>query len=144
MIAARMFSFEYGLGVIQPFINSRQRIQGKKMYTSIRAIVCNEKFVDAYVRVSPHKKVNLSQGAKAYPCKDKEQIASLSEKIVAIFEEQCLGYEVADFEQKMYREYIESRGKTTPEMREKDARKEELAAMMNYFADLIEIIKIKA
>ncbi len=145
MIAARMFSFEYGLGIIQPFINSRQRIHGKKMYTSIRAIVCNEKFVDAYARVSPHKKVNLSQGANAYPCngKDKEQIASLSEKIVAIFEERCLSYDTHDFEQKLYQSYIDSRGKTTAEMRTADVSRESVAIMTYATNSVMEMIKIK-
>lgn len=116
-----IFSFQAGLGIIQPFIDSRQAIGKKRMYTSIRSIVCNEKFVDAYVRASLQKKVNLAQGAKAFPCKDKDEIASLSEKIVAVFEEQCMDYEPKNLNQRSYGQYIESRGKTTEKMRLEDA-----------------------
>ncbi|HLD40526.1 MAG TPA: hypothetical protein VJB13_05310 [Candidatus Nanoarchaeia archaeon] len=144
MIDCNMFSFEHGLGMLQPFIDSRQNIGGEKMYTSIRSIVCNEQFVDAYVRASDNKKVNLSQGAQAFPLteKDKEKIASLSEKIVAVFEEQSLGYEIPDFEPKMYLPYVESRGRTTLEMRRKDAQHELTNTVVGVFTHAIENMKI--
>ncbi|GEM_PF-2517746 len=136
MITAKMFSFELGLGLIQPFLDSRQKILGEKMYTSIRSIVCNEKFVDAYVRVSDKKRVNLSQGAKAFPCDDKKNIASLSEKIVAVFEEQCLSYEPENFREQLYQQYLDSRGRTTKKMHTEDVNKE-LMAMMHHAAHLL-------
>lgn len=143
-IAEGMFSFEYGLGLIQPFINSQRSIQGEKMYTSIRAIVCNEKFVDAYVRVSTTKKVNLAQGAAAYAVnqKEKAKIASLSEKIVEVFEERCLGYEPENFKRELYKQYIDSRGKTTPKMRKADGARE-LVEIMSAIDSAVEVITIK-
>ncbi|MDO8511269.1 MAG: hypothetical protein Q7S55_03825 [Nanoarchaeota archaeon] len=115
-----LFSFQHGLGIIQPFIESKRLFEGMEMYSCIRAIVCNEQFVDAYLRVSPLKKANLSQGAQAYPCKDKDEIVSLSEKIVAVFEEECFRYDPKSFRQELYGQYIESRGKTTLEMKNRD------------------------
>ena len=123
LVKLNAFSFQPGLGIIQPFIDSRRSIDGAKKYTSIRAIVCNERFVDAYTRVSLKKKVNLSQRAQAYPCREKNEIASLSEKIVTVFEEECLRYEPANFKQELYGQYTQSRGETTLEMRERDAQK---------------------
>lgn len=120
LVGLGLFSFQHGLGIIQPFIESKRLFEGMEMYSCIRAIVCNEQFVDAYLRVSPHKKANLSQGAQAYPCKDKDEIVSLSEKIVAVFEEECFRYDPKSFRQELYGEYIRSRGKTTLEMRERD------------------------
>lgn len=124
LVKLNFFSFQPGLGVIQPFINSRIPIGRKESYSSIRAIVCNEQFVDAYRRISPQKKVNLSQGAQASPCPEKNEIASLSEKIVAVFEEECFKYEPDNFRQKLYEQYIQSRGETTLEMRARDVQRE--------------------
>jgi len=49
-VRQRDFSFEKRIWVAQPFIDTRQTIEGKEMYTSVRAIVCNGKFVDASSR----------------------------------------------------------------------------------------------
>lgn len=124
LVQSNIFSFSIGLGIIQPFIDSRRTILGAEMYTSIRAIVCNEQFVDAYLRVSPGKTVNLAQGAQAYPCQEKYELASLSEKVVAIFEEECFRYDPGSFRQELYGQYIKSRGETTSEMRKRDASRE--------------------
>ncbi len=133
LIKVGLFSFQHGLGLIQPFIESKRLFEGMEKYSCIRAIVCNEQFVDAYLRVSPQKKVNLSQGAQAYPCKDKDEIASLSEKIVAVFEEECFRYDPKSFRQELYGQYIKSRGETTLEMRERDL----LNGLATMFANFI-------
>ena len=129
MVEKEDFEFEYGLALLQPFVNGRRTFEGAEVYTSIRSIVCNERFVDAYVRASHGQKVNLSQGAKAYPCENKEEIAVLSEKMVTVFEEACVGYDAPTFKLELYRQYIGARGKTTKEMRERE-RAEEMVQEM--------------
>lgn len=116
-----IFSFQIGLGIIQPFIPSAQLTDSEtQVYQCIRAIVCNERFVDAYARVSLTKKANLAQGATPCPYTEKDEIASLSEKIIAVFEEECFRYEPENFRQELYGQYITSRGQTTSEMRKGD------------------------
>lgn len=127
LVKENNFLFQIGLGVIQPFIESRPfpgfTSEDVRMYHCIRAIICNEQFVDAYARVSLTKKANLAQGAVAYPCKDKDEVACLSEKIVAVFEEECFRYEPDNFREELYWQYLESRGETTLEMRKRDIQK---------------------
>lgn len=135
IIAEENFTFEKGLGIIQPFIDSKRIINRQKAYSCIRAIVCNERFVDAYVRLSSGKKANLAQGAKAQACDEieKEKIAALSEKVVAVFEEQCMEYEPETFKSELYGQYVASRGRTTDEMKEADTNKS-LSFVLQYIA----------
>jgi len=127
------FEFEYGLALLQPFIDSRKTIEGEEQYTCIRSIICNEKFVDAYMRASSKKKVNLSQGAKAYPCPNKEEVAMLSEKVISVFEDRCVGYDASIFNQELYQQYVEARGRTTKEMRERDRQREMVDMLISTF-----------
>jgi glutathione synthase/RimK-type ligase-like ATP-grasp enzyme len=115
-IECNNYTFEPGLSIIQPFVDSRT---GDGRYSIIRAIVCNGKFVDAYRRVSENPKVNLSQDAEAEPCKD--DISGLCENIVQIFEEQCSQYEPDTYRKTLYQQYVEERGKTSDDERKNHA-----------------------
>ena len=119
MIDDADFSFEVGMSIIQPFIDSEKIRNDEKVYSVIRAIVCNGSFIDAYQRVSNNKRVNLTQGAKAEPLDrvEKEEIKFLSEFIINIFEKECEVYEQQSFKNILYNLYIESRGRTSIEER---------------------------
>jgi glutathione synthase/RimK-type ligase-like ATP-grasp enzyme len=121
LVAGDNYSFEPGLAIIQPFISSKRMIDAKKAYSVVRAIVCNGHFVDAYLRVSPHKRVNLSQGALAHPLSDKDRIGEFSERVIAIFERECRRYTENNFKSTLYNAYFEERGRTTKAMRDVDA-----------------------
>jgi len=112
--------FEPGLAIIQPFISSKRKIDSKEAYSVVRAIVCNGHFVDAYLRVSPRKRVNLSQGAKAHPLSDKREIGDFSERVIAIFERECRKLDQDKFRLNLYNAYFDERGRTTDLEREVD------------------------
>lgn len=101
------FSFEMGISLIQPFIDSRN---GSKTYSAVRAIVCNGEFVDAYQRVSKNPRVNISQGAKARPF-ERKGFDKLCKKIVAVFENKCSKYKPKTFKYELYKKYIEEKGR---------------------------------
>lgn len=104
------FSFEEAMGIVQPFINSHQKIEGQDCYSSIRAIVCNGKFVDAYERYSPEKRVNLSQGAKARAY-EADGLAEFCEYVVKNYEQECASLNPETFKQQLYSSYLDERGR---------------------------------
>jgi|FLOH01.1.fsa_nt_gi hypothetical protein len=68
--------------IMQPFHDCSI---GKEMYASVRSVVCNGKFVDAYSRVSSNPLVGLSNGSDVaiLDSKLKEKLGELSEHIVS-------------------------------------------------------------
>ena len=106
--------------MLQPFIDSRKVIDGRKQYRCVRAIVCNGQFVDAYLRTSTRPKANLSQGADAYPF-EQEGFAEFCEEFVSIFEQACAPLDPFTFKKELYTAYIDSAGRTTPDKRMSDA-----------------------
>jgi len=72
--------------IVQPFYDT-STVTKRGDHLSIRSVVCNEKFVDAYIRYSKNPIVNLGQDAKAASLDDniKDGIASISEMIVKEF-----------------------------------------------------------
>lgn len=112
------FRFEPGLALIQPFIESNSG----NGYSSIRAIVCNGKFVDAYRRVAPIYKVNLCQGATAIFF-HQDGFGEFCENVVSIFEKECLKYSPETFRKEIYLQYINERGRTSAMQRREDLKK---------------------
>lgn len=82
-IACHNYTFEIGLAIVQPFINTLHNGE----YRSIRAIVCCDKFIDAYERRSKSIVVNLSQGARVREA-NYHGLADLCETIVKTYESQ--------------------------------------------------------
>jgi len=117
LIDKNQFSFEEGLEVLQPFVNT----EGKN-YSVVRAIVCNGNYVDAYQRVSNDYKVNLSRGAKAKAFK-KRGFGSLCEEIVSTFEKQSAKLKPDSFRSVLYNQFLDERGRTSKETRSLDAIK---------------------
>jgi len=109
MICANDFTFEYGISVIQPFIDSRKNIDDE--YSSIRAIVCNNKFVDAYKRVSRNPRVNLSQDAKAVSFNYDLNFAKFCQDIVKTFERKVREQDPDSFRETIYKNYLGGMGR---------------------------------
>ena len=120
LVASHDFSFEYGVSVLQPFIETASVEDMPGSYTSIRAIVCNGKFVDAYIRASTKPRVNLGMGAEAFPIDDSE-LAEFCEQVVEVFEGECAKLTSADFQSKLYNKYFDERGRTTIHERRTDS-----------------------
>ena len=104
------FSFEMAMGIVQPFIDSRREIEGQDSYSSIRAIVCNGTFVDAYERYSPEKRVNLSQGAKARAY-EADGLAEFCEYVVGHYDQKCETLNPNTFRQQLYSSFLDERGR---------------------------------
>jgi len=117
------YSFEKGISIIQPFVDSKGLIDSKEVYTSVRAIICNGEFVDAYKRVDQDPKVNFSQGAKPYPFKQ-EGFREFCEEFVKIFLEESSKYNSKNFKKELYNLYFERRGKTTDQDKIRDINRE--------------------
>lgn len=100
------YSFEGGVAIVQPFINSGRKKKGKVIYSSIRAIVCDGKFVDAYSRESHKTKVNYSKGAKAKRINDLKGLDKLSEKVVRVFKSEVEKYDPESVKQDLYLKYF--------------------------------------
>ena len=126
------FSFEPGLSIIQPFIDSRKAINGRELYAVIRAIVCNGQFVDAYMRVSPNPRVNLSQDAEAYPFEADSKFRQFCEMVVGVFEHLCLQYEPNTFRRVLYRFYVDYIGRVPNELRELEESRLRALAMTKF------------
>ncbi len=109
MICANDFTFEYGVSTIQPFIDSRKNIDDE--YSSIRAIVCNNKFVDAYKRVSENPKVNFSQGAKAVSFDYDSNFAKFCEDVVKVLETKVKEQDPDSFRETIYKNYMGGMGR---------------------------------
>jgi len=120
------FSFEEGVSIIQPFINSN--VDG--VHSVIRAIVCNGTFVDAYKRESSNKKVNLSADAVPRFFDYDSDFSKLCEHIVFVYEELIEKLSIDSFKEELYTKYLDKRGHTTEEDRESD-RMGPLLSMMS-------------
>ncbi|HYD03148.1 MAG TPA: hypothetical protein VEC16_02510 [Alphaproteobacteria bacterium] len=128
------FSFESALAVAQPFVDSRIN----RKYSSIRAIICNGKFVDAYKRVSKNPKVNLAQGAGAEKFHYDEQFSEYCEKVIRIFESKASEYTPENHQKFFYDMYVERRGRTSKEQKELDKEKEAIAAGAYFIAPFLD------
>ena len=127
LIDANNFSFEGGVSIIQPFIDSIDSIDsgngynGEENYSVIRAIVCNGKFIDAYKRVSKNQKVNLSQDAKAVAYDYSTEFSKYCENIVDVFEMKSSEYNFRSYQKTLYSDYTNERGRTSDAQRKIDA-----------------------
>jgi len=114
------FSFEPGVSIIQPFIDSRKVYDGEEVYSVIRAIICNGTFVDAYLRVSKNPRVNLSQDAKAISFDYDSDFAGFCEKVIEVFEGLAQEYTFDSYKSILYQKYIDERGRTSDFERKSD------------------------
>ena len=123
LIEQEDFSFENGVAIIQPFIDSRQA-DDPLTYSVIRAIVCNGKFIDAYKRVSSNPRVNLSQDAIGVSFNYDEDFAEFCENIIEVFERKTQEYSFDSYQKILYQQYIDTRGITTGDQRKSDLNTE--------------------
>ncbi|MDO8628656.1 MAG: hypothetical protein Q7R56_02795 [Nanoarchaeota archaeon] len=107
MVNRGFFYFENYIAIIQPFIDTRNFVttQGHAGYGSIRAIVCNRQFVDAYLRVSENPVVNRARGAKAHAL-HLPQLAPFCEEVISTFEERSDDYQPENYQGRLYTEYF--------------------------------------
>ncbi len=108
LVEEENFIFEYGLAVIQPFIDSKGSVDNVQNYSSIRAIVCNGQFVDAYRRFSAEQRVNLSRGAQAAAYAD-DGLAEFCEYVVGVYEQQCALLNPETFKKELYTSYFQKK-----------------------------------
>lgn len=101
------FEFTQAISLLQPYINTHKNGVSR----AIRAIVCNGRFVDAYMRISPDPKVNLSQGAIAKPF-EHSYLPALCERAVETFESKCSELDPETFRKDIYTGYMEELGRT--------------------------------
>ena len=133
MIDAGNFAFELGISIVQPFLESRRT--NEEFYSSIRAVVCNGKFVDAYKRVSTNPRVNLSQDAEAVEFNFDSSFAEFCENVVRVFEEKSSEQNPNSFRKDLYQRYMESMGRKIPRWKsdlEKNILNHLLNAMIDY------------
>lgn len=114
------FSFEPGVSIIQPFIDSKQVDEGRETYSVVRAIVCNGKFVDAYQRTNSNPRVNLSQGAIAASFNYDDDFVGFCEKAIEVFEGRAKEYSPDSYKKILYQRYIDERGRTSDIQRDLD------------------------
>ncbi|NQV90878.1 hypothetical protein HQ489_00210 [Candidatus Woesearchaeota archaeon] len=115
--------FGNSLAIIQPFLDTRTNIDGEDYFQSIRAIVCNGEFVDAYTRYSKNPCVNLSQDAKArlfegdiaQICED--VVETLCESLTEQIRKEIENSNFKDTDLQLWKEYVEERGRTSREER---------------------------
>jgi len=141
MVDDKDFSFEPVIAVLQPLVNAQRIVfgvrqpvpslvngelalkvptggQGVPRYTSIRAIVCNGKFLDAYMRASGSPVVNLARQAEAHSFSYDSEFAEFCERFVHEFETRATQVPGPG---DLYKSYFDSRGRTTKEQRLIDA-----------------------
>ncbi len=133
LIMRRKFNFEHALAVLQPFIDSRREEDGESTpYRSLRAIVCNGRFIDVYERRSFSSVVNLARGATAHAYED-HTLPELCERIITVYERECtrltprhLDADPFQFNSELYGKWLKERGLTSKEQRKKDAFRDSL------------------
>ncbi len=101
----RDYAFEERIWIAQPFIDTLQFVDDEEVYTSVRAIVCNGKFVDAYMRTGSIPIVNYSRNAAAHEF-EREGFPEFCEKVVSVFERECKKYSQDDFRHELYTEHF--------------------------------------
>lgn len=129
------FSFEAGVSILQPFIDSQE--QGE--YSIVRAIVCNGKFVDAYQRKSHNLNVNLSQDATAHSFDYDADFVHFCESLVEEFEFHSQRLPLQTFRKDLYQRFLNQRGETSETQRSLDSSAplmNELAASIQYLSRL--------
>lgn len=118
LVETNNFSFEFGASVVQQYVNSSKKVANLNPHESIRAIVCNGQFVDAYRRVSlKNPIVNLSRNARAFPLDYNPEFKVFCEEVVTVFERECANFDPVSFKRKLYDNYLDVRGRIPEEER---------------------------
>ena len=97
----RDYYFEDRVWIVQPFIDTLDLVDDQEMYSSVRAIVCDGKFIDAYMRTNFIPVVNYAKGADSHKF-ERDGFSELCEKIVLAFETECEKYSEDDFKHELY------------------------------------------
>ncbi|MEK6760611.1 MAG: hypothetical protein AABX93_01675 [Nanoarchaeota archaeon] len=106
LVAEKDWTFEYGLSLLQPFVESKTKIDGEEKYSFLRAIVCNGEFVDAYRSTSKNKGVNYSEDEKTIPFNYDSNFANFCQNVVKVFEEKSQELDINSFRENLYMEYF--------------------------------------
>ncbi len=102
-IKRKDYFFERGLHILQPFVNTRQE---SNQNSSIRAIVCNGHFVDAYKRTDVKEVVNMSISAKAESFSYDSNFKKMCEQIVNTYINETNKLSNNNFKEKLYSRYF--------------------------------------
>ena len=108
------FTFEPGMIIVQPFIRSTMSVQSENLYLSVRSIICNGQFVDAYARVSPDPVSNLARSALAVPFEHPE-VKTFSEKAIQVYERESTSHSETTFQSQIYGSYFAEKGMRIPQ-----------------------------
>ena len=110
LIEKKEFLFEWGISLIQPFVDTRKKLDSEEYHTAIRAIVCNEQFVGAYIKYSQDPQVHFSHSQKV-ELWDETGFPQLCEQIVKTFLQESQKLNPNTFHQELYGQFVRERGR---------------------------------
>ncbi len=106
------FRFEKAVGLVQPLVDTRKEINGEQFHTAIRAIVCNEQFVGAYIKYSDVPQGHYSNSKKV-ELFNEHGFPQLCERIVHTFLDESKRLDSETFRTELYNRFFRERGKIT-------------------------------
>ncbi len=104
------FRFESAVGLVQPLVDTRKKVDGGEVHTAIRAIVCNEQFVGAYIKYSDVPQGHYSN-SKRPELFDENGFPQLCERIVHTFLDESRKLNSEMFRTELYSRFFRKRGK---------------------------------
>ncbi len=106
------FTFEKAVGLVQPLVDTRREVDGEKYHTAIRAIVCNEQFVGAYIKYSdvPQGHYSNSKRVKLF---NERGFPELCERMVHTFLDESERLDLENFRTDLYQRFFRERGQIT-------------------------------
>jgi len=104
------FTFEKAVGLVQPLIDTRKIAGGEVFHTAIRAIVCNEQFVGAYINYSDVPQVHYSH-TKKVELFEERGFPQLCERIVYTFLDESKRLDSERFRTDLYQRFFRERGR---------------------------------
>ncbi len=104
------FKFEKAVGLVQPLVDTRKEVGGEQFHTAIRAIVCNEQFVGAYIKYSDVPQGHYSNSKKV-ELFDERGFSGLCERIVHTFLDESRKLDSEMFRTELYGRFFRERGK---------------------------------
>ncbi len=131
MIERKDGNFEVGLALVQRYLDTA--VEGK--HRSIRAIICNGKFVDAYVRVDEDPVVNLSQTARPERF-DAGDLPGFCESVIEKYEAATASLAIETYWQDLWHSFIAER----PPITELDRRWDSNELLIRQMGDVMTLI----
>jgi len=104
------FTFEKAVGLVQPLVDTRKEVDGTSYHTAIRAIVCNEQFIGAYIKYSDVPQGHYSHAQKVELFEEKG-FPQLCERIVHTFLDESKKLDSELFRTELYQRFFRERGK---------------------------------